>query len=864
MTEKLQDIADRLVETLTPALLGQPSTSTTVGGMEVQPLWDVLGEAARSGQLSGFQQQVARERSRLGTGLRDLPPTLLMAAAFAGEIDVVRTLLAAGADVRTRIKRFFGEGNALSLAAGQDRHPIVRLLVEAGADPNALAPPFRPLTIAVEQGRVETASALIELGADPRTRGLSANNTLLMEAADRGYAEIARLLLAAGVDPKTENNLRETALDLACAKGRVEIAQMLVEAGAEIDRPGREGIPPLIVAAVSPYRWRFLQAQGFLDREENIEDIDSRAAQIAQILLAAGADPNRHSPKGKTALLEAATQGSTEIVRALLTGGADVNLSNENDPSCNTPLIAAIERGRLETIRLLLAAGADCTRPNGFGIAPIDLANSKGLTEIVAALQGRGARLDSKTAATTALIGAARSGDLAALQGAIAAGADLDRDDREFPKGGLTALMHAAAAGHGEIASALIAAGADVNRHDARQRPWNKTALIYAVAANQLEIVELLLAAGADPNTSDRLDEPGRTPLIYAAINEHSGIARALLATGANATIKDSQGNTALHYAYSNPEIVPLLLAAGADPFEPGTEGDSPIALASMMGKGDLARLMLQARSSDPDVARQQTSQALDWAAGNGDLALVEALLAAGADPDVRDETGFTPLMSAIARGYPKIVERLVAAGADLSLTDEDGKNALYLAIARGDAGSTLDIARWLHARGATLPEGAETSRLFAEAIPQGESAVRLLLELGADVNASNLEGETPLFFAIECDSPAAIAILIAAGADVNARREDGDTPLLFAIGCGSPVAISMTIAAGADVNLGDGEGETPLLFAVKCGSPAIVEMLIAAGADLTKKGVLALNQAIATGNREIVALLEAAGVRQL
>ena len=706
MAETLRARIQNLVDAIAPAILGKTPNSESVDTAAVQASWQVLTDAAAEEQLDFFQQLVAEDQVQLGKSSKVpgyFQMSLLMTAAFSGQTDVVQMLLAAGADPHYKQEQLFVEFDALSLAADKGHHKIVRLLAAAGADPNALNPLSRPLTIAVQKGPLATAQLLLELGADPNARGLLANNTLLIEATSKGQTDTARLLLNAEVDIHAENNFHETALDMACARGFVEIAQILIEAGAQINRYGRDQAPPLIVATAAPERLHFLQKQGLIDDAETLDDIGDRAAQIVQILLAAGADPNLKSGSGATALIIAAAQGSTAIVRALLAANADVNLAHDRDKVCHTPLITAIEKGQAAIVQLLLEVGADYLVPNGKGILPIDLANSKGLNNVVASLREQGADTDTLTATTTALIGAARTGDLEAVRQAIAAGAALDGDDRDFPKGGLTALMYAAQAGHSEILEVLIAAGADVNCHDARQLPWHKTALMYAAEGKQLEAVRLLLQAGAAPNASDRLSKPGRTALIYGAIEENTAIVQVLLSAGADVTLRDRTKNTALHYAYGNLEIVSMLLAAGADPYQVG-EDDSPVELASLMGHSEIAQLMLKAAPVAPAQAEQAKVQSLDWAASNGDFQLAQTLIDQGVDVNAQSDDEDIPLHTAVIHGSLEVVKLLVNAGADPTIVNECGKNSLSLAIERGQT----EIACWLRDFGVSLPESID------------------------------------------------------------------------------------------------------------------------------------------------------------
>jgi len=98
---------------------------------------------------------------------------------------------------------------------------------------------------------------------------------------------------------------------------------------------------------------------------------------------------------------------------------------------------------------------------------------------------------------------------------------------------------------------------------------------------------------------------------------------------------------------------------------------------------------------------------------------------------------------------------------------------------------------------------------------------VKLLIAEGADVNAKDKYGMTPLHLA---ETKEAAELLIANGADVNARTGDGQTPLLFAVMSGSKETVEILIAKGADVNAMDGAGVTPLDMAKK--KPEIAELL--------------------------------------
>ncbi len=111
--------------------------------------------------------------------------------------------------------------------------------------------------------------------------------------------------------------------------------------------------------------------------------------------------------------------------------------------------------------------------------------------------------------------------------------------------------------------------------------------------------------------------------------------------------------------------------------------------------------------------------------------------------------------------------------------------------------------------------------------------AIAVLLEAGADINATERTGMTPLTLASKEGRVEAVTALLAAGADVNARDQIGGSPLLWAAGLGSSATVAELLKAEAEVNVADVNGLTPLLWATSIGrDPESVALLLEAGAD--------------------------------
>lgn len=137
------------------------------------------------------------------------------------------------------------------------------------------------------------------------------------------------------------------------------------------------------------------------------------------------------------------------------------------------------------------------------------------------------------------------------------------------------------------------------------------------------------------------------------------------------------------------------------------------------------------------------------------------------------------------------------------------------------------------------LPLGsvaAQASADFLAAIRAGEVAkVEHALKNGADVNASDSWGRTPLLVATQLRKTPVIKLLIERKADVNAANRNDITPLIAAAQSGNQEAVALLLAAGADPNLGDNLGWTPLMWAASRNRGAIVKLLLDSGADASK-----------------------------
>ncbi len=253
------------------------------------------------------------------------------------------------------------------------------------------------------------------------------------------------------------------------------------------------------------------------------------------------------------------------------------------------------------------------------------------------------------------------------------------------------------------------------------------SALVVAVESGDLRALSRLLALGAKV---DELHYEHETALMVAARGGRTEMVRALLDAGADVNKQTSLGWTALMWSgqKGRAEIISVLLAAGVD---------------------------VNARNKEGWTA-------LMWAARDGNAESVESLLASGAETSAENEQGRDVFLLAAEGGQTRVVEKFLAAGADANMADKYGTTALMMA-ARSpetvkvllDAGTVVDAK--------TEPLGM--TALYMAAMNGWAEPVRLLIKAGANVNAKDMDGRTPLNRARVGKHAAVVELLKSAGA---------------------------------------------------------------------------------------------------
>lgn len=503
--------------------------------------------------------------------------------------------------------------------------------------------------------------------------------------------------------------------------------------------------------------------------------------------------------------------------------------------AAQAPLADAAQRGDLDAVRALLAADVDVNAAQGDGMTALHWSAYRADADMAALLLGHGADTGAVTrvGAYAPLHLAARSGDPKLVELLLAAGAEVNA---ATTAGGATALHFAAYAGVVETVETLILRGAEVDRREAAR---GQTPLMFAAAAGHAEVIEALTAAGADVAATaeaidivarealDRADQRGEAPPTAASLqryepNDEEPLSYADL-VGAHGGL-----TPLLHAAREgHADAVFALLAAGADIDQQSAgDGTSPLLIATINGHFDLALEMLEhgadvRRASDAGATPLFAALNAHWAPKArypqqhahrqqeaSYLDVMQAFLDAGADPDVRlrrhlwymsynfdllsiDARGATPFWRAAYALDIEAMRLLVAYDADPNIPTEKPPQRF-----RREQDSEADPSGlppvsvggpgvWPIHAASGVGYGQGYAANAHRHVPDGWlAAVRYLVEeLGADVNARDLDGYNAIHHAAARGDNELILYLVERGADVTAVSRRGQTTVDMANG---------------------------------------------------------------------------------
>uniref|UniRef100_A0A8D0CQ79 Ankyrin repeat domain 52 n=1 Tax=Sander lucioperca TaxID=283035 RepID=A0A8D0CQ79_SANLU len=737
--------------------------------------------------------------------LDQVQSTPLHAAAYLGDVHTMDLLITSGANVNAKDQCLL---TPLHRAAASRNEKAVELLLKHRAEVNTQDKYLHtPLHMAAAKWAIGCAQALIPhvCGLDVADRS---GRTPLHHAAHSGHEELVNLLLSKGANVSAKDKKERQAIHWAAYIGHVEVVKLLVSHGADVMCKDKCGYTPLHAAAASGQLDVVKYLLRLVTDEPNIFGntalhmaCHTGQDAVATELVNCGANINQPNYNGSTPLhLSAASSSGVLCLELLINNGADVNVQNKEGKS---PLHMASMHGRFTGSQILIQNGSiftlspasACPHSGIHGMLPLHLAVLYGFPDCCRKLLSNGENL---------------SESIYPIPFSILI---LLTHPKMFPLHKVLLLV-----------VYLPSTGDDINFLDDHGRTC-LSPLHYAAANGNSQCTISLVRAGAEVN---ELDLTGCSPLHYAAASHtFCGCLDFLLDSGANPTLKNSNGYSAVHYAaaYGNKQHLELV----SEEVESNIPV-SPLHLAAYYGHREALRL------------------------------LCETLVSL----DVRDIEGRTALHLAAQRGFAPCVEVLLKHQASYTLKEHKRKwTALHAAAAEGQMDCLLLLVNG--EQSADIIDSPDTqgqTALMLAALGRHTDCVHILLEKGAKADAADKKGFTALHRAAMLGSEDCVSALLEHGASALCRDSQGRTPLHLVASRGHTELLRTLLKAAMKADpldsILDYRGYTPAHWAAHHGREGCLHILLENNLFSNQEGNLftALHCALVNGHDVAAGLL--------
>ena len=591
-------------------------------------------------------------------------------------------------------------------------------------------------------------------------------------------------------------------------------------------------------------------------------------------------------------LFESVRHGDVEEAKTILQSVSEVDINHTSDTQGRTLLHLACEHGHINMVRWLVSLGADVNMAGHYHIksTPLSLAVLKNHTSIVSALVSE---FGCDPNDGVSLHRACKHGNLRMVKTLLEHGASVN--DNSVDVDGNT-LLHLAA--KNETMQALFK---DID-HNIKNKE-GRTPLHIACVYGNLNGVKQLIEQGAKVNAKDNCN---KTPLSLAILNNHTGIVSALL----KLFECDPNDGVSLHTACEHGDLsmVKTLIECGASVYSYSRDvyGNTPLHATARNERNETTQALLKYLTGGPNIINAEGRTPLHIACMCGNLGGVKLLIKHGARVDVKDIQSNTPLTLAAVNNHTSIVSTLVSefgcdinlhaacrygnlsmvktlieCGANVNDKDVDGDTPLHLTAEKG-ANMAMQALLRNFENDPNIKNAEGRTSLHIACMCGNLGGVKLLIKYGARMNVKDFHSNTPLSLAVLHNHTSIVSALVSEfccnpndGVSLHTACKHGNLSMAITllehgasvddnnidVDGNTPAAKNETMQAlFKDIdNIKNRDGRTPLHIACMCGNSCRVKLLILQGAEMNAKDIYfntPLSLAILNNHTNIVSAL--------
>lgn len=612
-----------------------------------------------------------------------------------------------------------------------------------------------------------------------------------------------------------------TPLHEAVRYGRVDIARILLDNGANVNALDSIGKSPILLIVPSAaqrdmyplllqYRANVNQKDMYGDTALHVATMANTSVSILSLLVSSGAVVNERNKEGATPLKLAIDLKHPEQVRFFAQNGGDIYAE---DIEGNTPISKALESDTLEMLRTLLSSGN------------ISSTDSSGNTALHIALS--------------------KDAPIECVRYLVEAGSDVNVRN----KNGDSPLFITV----------------QKNRRDAGDLLLGKNADIFATNVQNNSPLRIALTRGGEvqdwlinSKTLNSTDGSGNTPLHYASEWHLNDAIVALIQKGAKTQAQNANGESAVYSAVKggddSPSTINVLAANGVvldskDRLGRDNLGNTPLHAAVKWGAPDTAKNLISL-GVDVDAQNLSGKTALSDACRSAKKDMAVLLIRSGADINATDATGRTVLMDAISSNNEEMVRLLLQYKANVQIQEMSGRNAYHEAALTGNIG-IINMVR--KAGGNPLSRDAAGDTPLSLVLKADFSVVQAVL--GNDTTVADSDGNTPVHIAVERRADRRILTqLLNMGYPASQRNGKGLTALNEAVASNAREQALVLLEYGADPYISTNLGDNALTAVFSTRNMEILDAIVRYnGAKTDRQGDGILHYAARSADRGIV-----------